>query len=166
MQQKLIWASARIFYLFMQVLAFLSGGLTIFILGPVYHRFYLTGKFRFKLLKYTYPMIWANVKIVLRWMRDPAYRDMFFISLTAPPLMAPDYSHLKINPGWKGGNKDCNGCSRCCDKIECPLLVQADKSCFVYGSFYWRYFNCGRYPSTQKQIDYYNCPKWIIHNGD
>jgi len=31
-----------------------------------------------------------------------------------------------------------------------------------YDSFYWRYFNCGRYPAAQNQIDYYECPKWIM----
>ena len=31
-----------------------------------------------------------------------------------------------------------------------------------YDSFYWRYFNCGRYPANQEEIDWYECPKWIM----
>jgi hypothetical protein len=31
-----------------------------------------------------------------------------------------------------------------------------------YNSFYWRYFNCGRYPTSQQEIDLYECPKWIM----
>ncbi len=29
-------------------------------------------------------------------------------------------------------------------------------------SFFWRYFNCGRFPSQQSEIDYYGCPKWVV----
>jgi len=36
--------------------------------------------------------------------------------------------------------------------------------CKSYGSFFWRYFNCGRYPENTKQIHYYECKKWERYN--
>jgi hypothetical protein len=32
--------------------------------------------------------------------------------------------------------------------------------CRGYDSFFWRYFNCGRYPTEQREIEYYLCNKW------
>ena len=61
---------------------------------------------------------------------------------------------------WEGDLRSCNGCISCCDQLGCIFLDRKNRQCAVYGSFFWKYFNCGRYHSNQFQIDYYGCPKW------
>jgi hypothetical protein len=34
--------------------------------------------------------------------------------------------------------------------------------CRGYDSFYWRYFNCGRFPSNAEETHYYSCGKWRV----
>jgi hypothetical protein len=89
---------------------------------------------------------------------------MLDVPLTAPPLSAPAPSLVKLNPNWAHGSA-CSQCSRCCDKIRCPILDPETGFCRGYDAFYWRYFNCGRFPSRQREIDYYGCPKWVMREG-
>jgi len=42
------------------------------------------------------------------------------------------------------------------------LLDSRQQGCLGYNSFYWRYFNCGRYPSFEEEISYYGCRKWAL----
>ncbi|MGE5839050.1 MAG: hypothetical protein ACM34H_03890, partial [Deltaproteobacteria bacterium] len=83
------------------------------------------------------------------------------VSLTAPPMSKPDLSLVAINPVWENGEA-CADCGKCCKKIRCPLQEKTHSQCMGYDSFYWRYFNCGRYPSNQGDIDRYECPKWVM----
>lgn len=87
---------------------------------------------------------------------------MFSIPLTAPPMKQPDTSIIELAATWDSEEDECRGCSRCCLKIGCGLFDHKKGICMGYDSFYWRYFNCGRYPATQIQINYYECPKWIM----
>jgi len=84
---------------------------------------------------------------------------MFSVPLTAPPWSAPDPKIAAIRPQWDHG-ESCGDCVQCCDKIGCPILDRKAGKCRGYESFYWRYFNCGRFPTRQSEIDYYGCPKW------
>ena len=36
----------------------------------------------------------------------------------------------------------------------CPLLSSAQGHCLGFGSFYWRYFNCGRFPSIPEELEF------------
>jgi len=86
---------------------------------------------------------------------------LFSVPLTSPPVSSPLSSVVKLRSDWKEGSS-CGDCSRCCSKIGCPVLNEENGLCLGYDSFYWRYFNCGRYPSMQSEIDYYGCPKWAM----
>jgi hypothetical protein len=66
-----------------------------------------------------------------------------------------------ISPAWENG-ESCADCGKCCKKIQCPLQEETYNRCMGYDSFYWRYFNCGRYPAGQGDIDRYECPKWVM----
>ena len=48
----------------------------------------------------------------------------------------------------------------------CPLLDENLGLCRGHDSFYWRYFNCGRFPSVSAELDYYNCHKWVLSKRD
>ena len=155
--RRVEWAGARI--LFISSLAF--GILTVvglYLLSPLFSYYFLrTFQFwRFarmspRLLCYAY----AKAYDYLRKEFSP------LIPLSAPPMRSPDLALVQINPGWRFGNS-CADCGKCCRKIDCPLQERKTRRCQAYDSFFWRYFNCGRYPSSQAEIDRYECPKWVM----
>jgi hypothetical protein len=88
---------------------------------------------------------------------------MFSVPLTSPPRSAPDLLVADFRSDWPHGDS-CGDCSNCC-KVGgnvCPLLDSEQQACRGYNSFYWRYFNCGRYPSFEEEIHYYDCRKWLL----
>jgi hypothetical protein len=88
---------------------------------------------------------------------------MFSVPLTSPPRTDPDPALTVVRADWMHGGS-CGTCSNCCRPggRACPLLGKAPNGCLGFDSFYWRYFNCGRYPSIAEEIRYYGCPKWTL----
>lgn len=86
---------------------------------------------------------------------------MFSVPLTSMPQPAPDTRLVELSPAWRHGS-GCGDCHRCCEilSLRCPVLDEATGFCSGYNSFYWRYFNCGRFPSRAVEIRYYGCDKW------
>lgn len=161
--QKLKWATARLlFYGYIGFALFsLIGG---FLSAPLMTRLFF-GDWRFwrhwrrgwRLL----PHGWMILRMTLR--RQGEF--MFSVPLTSPPQSVPDRERAKLSPDWRHGSS-CGDCQRCCRvmELDCPVLDQSSGFCSGYNSFYWRYFNCGRYPSRQIEIDYYGCDKWQIED--
>jgi hypothetical protein len=87
---------------------------------------------------------------------------MLSVPLTSPPRSVPDTRATRLNPAWPH-RQSCGGCNNCCHHGDraCPLLDTSVGLCRGYNSFYWRYFNCGRFPSVQPEVAYYDCRKWI-----
>lgn len=86
------------------------------------------------------------------------------VPLFSPPRSRPSPELAILREEWEHGTS-CGPCTRCCRHGRsgaCPLLDLDDGVCRGYDSFYWRYFNCGRFPSRQWDIDYYGCPKWRV----
>lgn len=88
---------------------------------------------------------------------------MFSVPLTSPPRSVPAPSVALVHVDWPHGDS-CGSCSNCCKPggVVCPLLDTERQRCRGYNSFYWRYFNCGRYPSFAEEIGYYGCRKWVL----
>jgi hypothetical protein len=88
---------------------------------------------------------------------------MFSVPLASPPRSDPDPSIALNRADWHHGDS-CGGCFNCCTAggNVCPLLDKKQQACRGYNSFYWRYFNCGRYPSFEEEIHYYDCRKWAL----
>ena len=86
---------------------------------------------------------------------------MLSVPLTSPPRTAPDQDLIELAPAWAHGTS-CGDCQRCCEvmSLRCPVLDDSTGFCTGYNSFYWRYFNCGRYPSRPVEISFYGCDKW------
>lgn len=88
---------------------------------------------------------------------------MFSVPLLSPPRSVPDPSIARARADWHHGDS-CGDCFNCCKPggLVCPLLDEERQACRGYNSFYWRYFNCGRYPSFEEEIHYYDCRKWAL----
>lgn len=62
----------------------------------------------------------------------------------------------------------CTRCAKCCKQYDCIFLgVNEDKEhfCKVYGTNYWYYGTCGRYPLDQADIDDHACPGFSFEDG-
>ena len=157
--QKVKWAAARL--LFIAYISFalfsLVGG---FLSAPVMTKLFF-GDWRFwrhwrrgwRLL----PHGW----VILSMMLGKEGQFMFSVPLASPPQSVPDRDLVRLSPTW-GHGTTCGSCRQCCRVMDqhCPVLDQVSGFCTGYNAFYWRYFNCGRYPSRQIEIDYYGCGKW------
>lgn len=154
---KLKWAGARLCFIGLITFGVITG-VGLYLLAPLFS-YYFFGTLRFwkyahmgpRLIAYAYTMAFGYLKGEF----TPSVR------LTAPPMTKPDLSLVQINSAWANGDS-CADCGKCCRKIRCPLLEKTHYQCMGYDSFYWRYFNCGRYPASQGDIDRYECPKWVM----
>lgn len=157
---RLKWPLARLgFYTYISfsLLTVVGGYLT----APVM-TYYFFGDWRFwrhaspgwKLFRHG----WRMVALIVRGHNDGF---LFSVPLTSPPMTAPDRDVVKLAGNWEHATS-CKPCVRCCEVIACPVLDEETRLCLGYNSFFWRYFNCGRYPSQQSEIEYYICPKWVM----
>jgi hypothetical protein len=142
-----------LFFLFL-----LSGGLFPLIFMPVYKRIFAP-RLRYRDLKiFAY---WLHAyRIMWRYLADKNYRTAFAVKMNCPPRTHTDTRLVRIKQSWTGRPDDCDQCeAACCALLRCPLLDE-DNRCLGYGSLFFEYLHCGRFPETQRQIDYYQCPKW------
>ena len=157
--KRLLWAATRGLFMF-------SAGLCLFTivagvpLAPLI-TWWVFGDWRFwRHLKPGLGLYVHGYRVLGLMLRGEG-RFMFSVPLTSPPIKVPEPGLVRLNPAWPHGSS-CGPCRRCCQQSgSCPALDDESGHCRGYNAFYWRYFNCGRFPSNQQQIDYYNCPKWI-----
>lgn len=155
------WALARltfIAYLGFSLVTLIGGFLT----APLM-TWYFFGDWRFwrhwEAGRGLMPHAWRMLTLMLKHERG----FMLSVPLTSPPRSRPDSLATALQPDWRPGHS-CGSCSNCCRAggYCCPLLDESAGLCRGYDSFYWRYFNCGRFPSTHEEIDYYDCRKWVL----
>lgn len=155
------WALARlvfIAYLFLSVGTLVGGFLT----APLM-TWYFFGDWRFWRHWSAGLGLFPHALRLLQLMFTDTRAFMFSVKLTSPPHSSPDPSAASVNPRWPHG-KSCGDCSNCCRPggYVCPLLDETAGLCRGYDSFFWRYFNCGRFPSVEQEIRYYDCRKWLV----
>lgn len=157
------WAGARL--LFFAYIAFSMGtlGLGGFLTAPIM-TWYFYGDWRvwrhWHSAKGLYPQAYKMLLYIVQ-RRNGGY--MLSVPLTAQPHSTVNPDVVELAATWEFGTS-CGPCSRCCEKIKCPILDRETGLCRGYDSFFWRYFNCGRFPNAQVEIDYYRCPKWNMKN--
>ncbi len=56
----------------------------------------------------------------------------------------------------------CTRCARCCKALDCIFLGYDEEAsipyCRAYGTRYWHFGTCGRYPIDQSDVDDHGCP--------
>jgi hypothetical protein len=159
--KKIGWASARIFFILYIGLSIISliGG---FITAPLM-TWYFYGDWRFWRFLSSAPGLFVHTLRLLRLMLRDNRAFMFSVPLTSSPRSSPHPSSASLQRFWSHGDS-CGDCSNCCRPggHACPLLDEKSGLCQGYDSFYWRYFNCGRFPSVPAEIEYYDCRKWEV----
>ena len=152
----------RLYLYLLFCLFFLTGGLAMFLLAPLYKGAFAP---RAPLGKLSVFRLWSQLyKVMWRSISDKSYRSMYPSKITDPPKLHTDRGLVRIKASWAGGEGDCDICeASCCAQLGCPLLG-SDGRCLGYDSLFFKYFFCGRYPENQSQIDYYDCPKWELNN--
>ena len=163
--QQLRWSANRlIFYTYIGFSIF-TVGLGGFLTGPLM-TWYFYGDWRFWRHWSSAKHLFAHAYRMLWWVLQGKNGGfMLNVPLNAPPSTSVDRNRVQLTDSWEFGGS-CGPCTRCCSKIRCPILDPATQLCRGYNSFFWRYFNCGRYPSEQSEIDYYLCPKWEMKDDD
>lgn len=151
-------AAIRIYLYFLLFIFFISGGLSLFIFAPLYKGAFAPST---SYKSFNPLVIWLHIyKIMWRSISNKSYRDLYPQRLTDEPQYSNACS-MRIKESWQGSADNCDMCSSsCCAQIKCPMFK--GKRCLSYGSLYFGYLYCGRYPSNQGQIDLYDCPKWEV----
>ena len=136
----------------------------MFVFAPVYKAaFAPCASYRdFQILR-----VWAHgYKVMWRSLTSKRYRDMYPFKIGDPPIFGNDRRIMRIKESWRGTEDDCDLCENsCCEQLKCPMLGKDGRRCLSYGSLYFGYLLCGRYPENQSQIDLYQCPKWELRPG-
>ena len=159
--QKARWALARL--IFIACIGFslltLVGG---FLIAPLI-TWYFFGDWRFWRYWSSGSRLLPHAWRLIRLMQRDKQAFMFSVPLTSPPRTTPVPGTAILHPEWPHGGS-CGNCSNCCRPggHVCPLLDENSGLCRGYDSFYWRYFNCGRFPSVTHEINYYDCRKWVV----
>jgi len=152
----------RLYLYFLLFLFCITGGLSMFVLAPVYkHAFAPLSSYRdFKIIR-----VWLHVfKIMWRSISNKTYRSLYPFKMTDPPKIGHDKNNMRIKESWLGAEDNCDLCQEsCCMQIQCPMMDEK-RRCLCYGSWYFGYFFCGRYPESQSLIDLYQCPKWEMYS--
>ncbi|MGD2055849.1 MAG: hypothetical protein PVJ15_03510 [Gammaproteobacteria bacterium] len=157
--QRCWWAVARLsFYTYIgfSMLTLVGGFLTAPLMTQLFFgdwRFWRHWRRGWRLL----PHGWGMLRLVVQG----EGRYMLDVPLASPPQTGPDHRLVELSPTWEHGSS-CGTCRQCCQvlTLRCPVLDTRTGFCSGYNSFYWRYFNCGRYPVRKPEIDYYGCRKW------
>ncbi|MCL2637993.1 MAG: hypothetical protein FWD48_06425 [Oscillospiraceae bacterium] len=152
----------RIYLYFLLILFFITGGLAMFILAPLY-KLAFAPKAQWKSLKPF--LLWKHVyKVMWRSLSNKKYRDLYPSKITDAPQFQNSSEIMQLKASWQGAPDNCDKCENsCCAQISCPMLGENGR-CLSYGSIYFGYYFCGRYPSNQGQVDLYDCPKWEVLN--
>jgi len=151
----------RLYLYLLFVLYFFTGGLAMFVLAPLYKRAFAPhAAFRelriFRIWIHMYRLMWRSLT-------DKGYNNMYPSKLSEPPKFYNDKNAVRIKDSWRGAKDHCDMCPEsCCKQLKCPMLDREGKRCLSYGSIYFGYLFCGRYPENQSQIDLYQCPKWEV----
>lgn len=164
--QQIWWALVRLSLLFAAFLCVVTLGSALYLFAPL-TSYVCFNDWRFwrHIHKFSH-LIHAGAHLAWLWLSNfKNYRSVFAISLFVPPSATPHKNKVRIREDWQHG-ESCGDCHYCCGKLRCPLVK--DGLCAIYGSLIWQYFNCGKYPSTQKEIDYFQCPKWevVVNNAE
>lgn len=139
----------------------LSFGMFLYVIAP-YTSFFFFNDLRFwKYLGYYHKYFEYSTSYIVGVLRRERALIKTVLPLTSPAMDRPDPALFRISRNWRPPSDSCGDCNRCCTFItRCCFLDTSRNKCLSYGSLFWKYFNCGRFPSSKAMLDYCECPKF------
>lgn len=155
------WALFRIFSYVIVLINILSFGTFLYLIAPYTSYFFFKDLRFWKYLglyhKYYFQTL-SYIKLIFHKDRAIFWADL---PLTSPPMDGPHLSKFRIVKSWKFPSNSCGECCLCCELTgKCCFYDKSEHKCMCYGSLFWKFFNCGRFPSTKKRLEYFKCPKF------
>ncbi len=147
------------------VINLFTGGIFLYLIAPYTSYFFFNDLRFWKYLKYYHKYFFYSASYIWALLNRERGLIKSVLTLTSDPMDRPDPALFCIAKHWNLPADSCGECYRCCIfVIECCFLDKSKNRCMTYGSLYWKYFNCGRFPSSQAMLDYVKCPKYEIQN--
>lgn len=143
----------------------LTFGMFIYIIAPYTSWFFFNDLRFWKYLGYFHKYTRYSAIYIWGLLRRERGLIMTVLPLTSPPMDQPNPALFRISPDWKLPEDSCGDCNLCCTYItRCCFLSPSGNRCLSYNSPFWRYFNCGRFPSSKAMLNYLKCPKFESKN--
>ena len=163
---ELRWASFRIFSYLIVSVNILTFGVFLYVIGP-YTSYFFFGDLRFwKYYSYFHKYYFYSLSYFKSLALKEGAFTLFHLPLTAPPMDSPDPRIFRLAKDWKGPADTCGGCSSCCNFLaECCFYERSQNRCLCYGTLFWSFFNCGRFPFSKEQLNYFSCTKFEFINS-
>ncbi len=159
---KVLWVFLRLVFYAYCAISVLSIGVIAWITLPIFTKIFFNSWNPAKFARKVYPILFSILNIFINHLSKKEYRKHFSVPIKSAPIMEPSIDKLILQKQWQGNRYDCNGCLDCCIKAECPMIDFETRQCMSYGSFFYKYFNCGRFPANQFLIEFYGCKKWEV----
>lgn len=161
--KKLQWSLFRLLAYLIVLVNFITFGTFLYMIAPLTSYFFFND-FRFWKYWRFYHKFYVNTfsyfKAIL--VGDGALL-LSHLPLSAPPMERPDKSLFRLSTHWNTATENCGSCSACCTLTSnCCFRDETTNLCRSYKSPFWNFFNCGRFPISQQQLDYYGCKKFEV----
>lgn len=155
------WALFRILSYMIVVLNLLSFGLLLYVIAP-YTSYFFFNDWRFwKYIKFFHRYYFHTLSYLYGLVVRERGLVKTVLPLTSPPMSRPDPILFRIAKDWHLPADSCGDCNRCCTFItRCCFLDPSQHKCLCYGSLFWRFFNCGRFPSSKEMLLHCGCKKF------
>lgn len=143
----------------------LSFGTFLYVIAPYTSYFFFNDLRFWRHLGYYHKYFLYSASYLWGLLRRKRELIKTVLPLTSPPMNHPDPALFRISRDWRLPSDSCGDCNRCCTFIvKCCFLDTSRNKCVSYGSLFWKYFNCGRFPSSKAMLDCCGCPKFEARN--
>lgn len=162
---ELKWATFRMVSYSIVAINILTFGFFLYVIAP-YTSYFFFGDLRFwKYLPYFHKYYFYSISYLKMTILEDGALTLFHLPMTSPPADSPDPGMFRLAKEWNFPEGTCGKCSNCCNFLtECCFYDKSQNKCLCYGTLFWRFFNCGRFPLSKEQLDYFNCPKFEFIN--
>jgi hypothetical protein len=155
------WALFRVMSYSIVVINLLSCGTFLYIIAPYTSYFFFNDLRFWKYLKFYHRYFFYSATFIYRVVFHKKDLIKTVLPLTSPPMDRPDPALFRLAKDWPFPEDSCGDCNRCCTYVAtCCFLDESRKRCLSYGSLFWKFFNCGRFPSSKAMLMYCHCAKF------
>lgn len=139
----------------------ISGGVFLYIIAPYTSYFFFNDLRFWKFLGYYHKYFLYSSAYIWGLLCREQGLIKTVLPLASPAMDHPDPASFRISGNWQLPEDTCGDCNRCCTfVVRCCFLDPDENRCPCYGSLFWKYFNCGRFPASKAMLEHCGCPKF------